>query len=297
MLKAFCFVLLLVGACFAALLDANFNSPVDQSKQFSVVTTRYNDYYGNNGVSGACAVPNSATDTALVALPWDDKKSPFDFAFCGACYEVEGPSGKAVAKVFDWQESSLDTRWVLNGMNGGPYPSIGCTGGQCNIKAKLVPCPETQNIRLDFNEWNNGYYILVAPVFHKIAIYKVTLTDSKTTSPITLKHDQASYVLGDRQVVVPFTLTLYAVNGESVSVVVTGIPSAGTWPQGGNNLGRTVSYPTNVQFTGTYTGGQQQPSTAVNTLEQFGTFPNLQAGSASTLCFSFVLSFVAFLMI
>eukprot|EP01117_Protostelium_nocturnum_P016684 TRINITY_DN6668_c0_g1_i1.p1 TRINITY_DN6668_c0_g1~~TRINITY_DN6668_c0_g1_i1.p1 ORF type:complete len:484 (+),score=112.90 TRINITY_DN6668_c0_g1_i1:40-1452(+) len=232
------------SVALAQFQDANFNG---QTNSHSVVTTHYDSYYGG----GACGENPASSDTELVAIPWDDKASPFDFAFCGTCYEFTGPSGKRVVKIFDWQESSIDTRWVINGYKNGPYPSIGCSGGECNVKIKLVPCPVSGNIFLDFNEWNNGYYILVTPRNQKVAVYKVTLTDERTgNTPIVLEHTQAAYVLGNRQVKVPFTLNLYSVTGEVVSVVVTGVPSSGSWPS--NNLGSTHSYPTSVQFSQDY---------------------------------------------
>ena len=90
-----------------------------------------------------------------------------------------------------------------------------------------MPCPVQGNLIVEFNQYNNGYYILATPRNHATAIYRCTLSDSTTTKPLELSHTQAAYVIGDRKVVVPFTLTFYSVTGETVNVTVTGVTESG----------------------------------------------------------------------
>jgi len=230
----------------------NLADPNFQASQFSIATTLYNSFYGG----GACGENPSGSETDLMAMPWPN--SQYDFAFCGACYLVTGPSGSSTVKIFDWGPGSgtiYQQRWVLNGYNGGPYPSIGCTGGNCNVKMQLVTCPVTGDIILDFNQYNNGYYILVYPRNKFTAVYKMTHNDSTTGvgKVNAMDHSsQTNYVLANYHVLVPFTLTMYSITGEVVSYTVTGLGSVGYWPSG--DLGSTVSVTTNVQFSKTYTG-------------------------------------------
>lgn len=231
---------------------------MDQTTTFPIVTTLYNSYYGG----GACGEDVVSSQTALVSLPWPTGIA-FDFAFCGACYLFTGPNGKtSTVKVFDWAPgtgSIVQQRWTLNGYANGPYPTIGCTGGQCNVTVQMVPCPLSGSgtLQLDFNKYNNGYTILVTPRNQLVAIYNCSLTDSVTgANPIWLEHTQAAYVLPNRKVNVPFTLTFYAVTGETITTTVAGLP-AGQWPQ--SNLGSTQSITTSVQFSKTYTGSPAPP--------------------------------------
>jgi len=91
-----------------------------------------------------------------------------------------------------------------------------------------------------------------------------------------------NFVLGDRQVVVPFTLTIQALTGEIMSFNVTGVPSAGTWPKG--NLGYTYSYNTDVQFSTGYNGAKLSSSKGKG---------GLSSGGKAAIAIIFLLIFFA----
>jgi len=244
--KSFVVCLLCFGALASAamLYDDNFN--VDA---IGITTTLYNTYYGG----GACGLNPSNSETDLVAMPWPN--SNFDFAFCGACYQFTGPNnGSSTVKVFDWGSGSsasiYDQQWVLNGYPGNsPYNNIGCTGGSCDVTIQLVPCPVTGGIVLEFNQYNNAYYILVNLVNIYTPVMACNHSDATTPAGTAnvMTHDQASYVWGNYLVILPFNLTCQTIVGEILQFQVTGLPgvSGGGWPSG--DLGSTASVTTNVQ--------------------------------------------------
>lgn len=94
-------------------------------------------------IIGACGENPGPTETPLIAITWPDYLG-FDFAHCGACYNITGPNGTTTVKVFDWWPESTagGLAWWMTHVT--PYNYIGCAntfGCQDQIHFQLVPCP------------------------------------------------------------------------------------------------------------------------------------------------------------
>lgn len=261
-------------------------SPYDQWCTPQTIEMQPSHYCGSS--AGCKPDPPGAASMALdpadasypvAALGWPSATSPFPWGFSQTCFALTGsrdgpwPAGKNLnvgpiyTQLYDWAPitpGSPNTMAIMF----DPYQDVckpvwnitASAWPTCYIWAQLVECPAKASLNsgkiiMDFNQYNNGYTILVSFRNSRLGLASVRLTDSvNATTPISFAaRTGASFILGDRKVNLPFTLYIKAINGEELTYTVQssqGYPSSGVW--GPSNFGVTYSISTNLQYSTNY---------------------------------------------
>jgi expansin len=123
--------------------------------------------YSTDG-SGNCNFDASPDDLNVAALNSNDYALS---AMCGACVEVEGPSGKVRARVVDVCPGCTADQLALSKQAFGAMGSSDFL--EVNMRWRYVTCPVAGPVRYRIKEGSNPYWAAIQVRNHRLPIQKL----------------------------------------------------------------------------------------------------------------------------